>query len=120
MLYRMIFLGAWAAHVPPKTQNQRELGVQAHKLQRLTEKDEFHFVLRIESTKRAKKLEQKNAKTVGLQYDKIVKLAAKCLQDIQRKSGGAPLSTSDLNQLMYGDGGLLTLAVKYGEHHAAK
>jgi hypothetical protein len=86
----------------------------------LTEKDEFHFVFRIESSKRAEKLEHKNAKTIGLQYDKVVKLVAKCLQDIQKKSGGAPLSTSALNELMYGDTGLLTAAVKYGEHHAAK
>jgi hypothetical protein len=120
MLYRMIILGAWAAHIPPKTQNQRELGIQVHKLQRLTDKDEFHFGMRIESTKRAKRLEQKNAKTIGLLYDRVVSLVAKCPQDIQKKSGGAPLSTSDLNELMYGEKGLLTEAVKYGEHHAAK
>jgi hypothetical protein len=120
MMYRMIFIGAWAAHIPPKTQNQRELGIATHKLQRLAEQDAFHFMTRIESNKRVEKLEQKNARTIGLQYERIVKLVGKCIQDIQKRAGKQPLTSSELNEKMYGENGFLTEAVKYGEQHATK
>jgi hypothetical protein len=119
LVYRTIQIGAWAEHVPPKNQNQREILIAVRKLQRLWWQDEVHFLLRLDSIKRSKKLAHKKSKIMGLQYERIVKLVDNAIKDTARKSGKA-LSEAELNELMYGEDGLLTKAVAYGKLHAAK
>ena|SRR2546425_5044465 len=119
LLYRCIQIGAWAEYFPPKNQNQRELLVAVHKLQRFMWQDEFHFMMVLDSVKRSKKLGHKKSKMMGLQYERVVQLVGKAFNDIANKSGKT-LSTSELNELMYGKKGLLTEAVEYGRLHAAK
>jgi hypothetical protein len=74
---------------------------------------------RIESVKRSEKLAQKKSKVMSLQYERIVQLIGKGFNDIARKSNKS-LSSAELNELMYGEKGLLTEAVEYGKIHAAK
>ena len=119
LLYRTMHIGGWASYCPPKNQNQRELLIAIHKLQRLTWQDEFHFMDRVASVKKSKELAQKTSKAIGLQYEKIIQLVGKAFNDIARKLGKT-LSSAELNELMYGDKGLLTKAVVYGKVHAAK
>lgn len=119
LLYRTIHIGAWANYVPPKNQNQRELLIAIHKIQRLTWHNEFHFMNRVDSIKRSKKLAQKTSKVIGLQYERVVELAGKAFMDIAKKSGKT-LTSAEVNELMYGDKGLITEAVEYGKLHAAK
>lgn len=119
LVYRTIHIGAWAEYFPPKNQNQRELVIAIRKLQRLWWQDEFHFMERLDSIKRSKKLGQKKSKMMGLQYDRIVHLVAKAFNDIARRSRKT-LSEAELKELMYGEEGLLTQAVAYGKIHAAK
>jgi hypothetical protein len=56
---------------------------------------------------------------MGLQYERIVRLVGKAFNDLASKKGKT-LSESELNDLMYGEKGLLTKAVEYGRLHAAK
>jgi len=93
--------------------------IAIHKIQRLTWHDEFHFMDRVDSLKRVKKLAQKTSKVIGLQYERVVELSGKALIDITKKSGKT-LRPSEFNELMYGDKGLITEAVEYGKSHAAK
>jgi len=119
LVYRTMHIGAWARYFPPKNQNQRELLIAIDKIQRLWWQDEFHFMNRLESRKRIKKLAHKKSKTMGLQYERIVRLVAKAFNDIASKKGKT-LSDSELNELTYGEKGLLTKAVEFGRLHAAK
>ena len=112
-------IGAWARYFPPKNQTQRELLIAVDKIQRLWWKDEFHYMTRLDSIKRSKKIAEKKFKTMGLEYERIVRLVAKAFGDIAGKSGKT-LSSSELNELMYGESGLLTKAREYGKVHAAK
>ena len=56
---------------------------------------------------------------MGLQYEKIVELVGKGFSDIAKKTGKT-LSSAELDELMYGEKGLLTKAHVYGKVHAAK
>jgi hypothetical protein len=74
---------------------------------------------RLGSVKRSEKLAHKKSKIMGLEYEKIVQRVAQAFNDIAKRSG-KPLSSAELNDLMYGEEGLLTQAVEYGRLHAAK
>jgi hypothetical protein len=74
---------------------------------------------RIESVKRSERLAKKKSKTMGLEYERVVQLVGKGFNDLARKSNKT-LSSAELNELMYGEKGLLTEAVEYGKIHAAK
>jgi hypothetical protein len=74
---------------------------------------------RIESVKRSERLVKKKSKTMGLEYERVVQLVGKGFNDLARKSNKT-LSSAELNELMYGEKGLLTEAVEYGKIHAAK
>jgi len=118
LVYRTMHIGAWARYFPPKNQTQRELLIAIDKIQRLWWKDEFHYMMRLDSVKRSEKIAQKKFKTMGSEYERIVRLVAKAFGDIARKSGKA-LSPAELNELMHGENGLLTKAHEYGKIHAA-
>jgi hypothetical protein len=119
LVYRTIQIGAWARYFPPKNRNQREILIAIDKIQRLWWQDEFHFMEHLESIKRSKKLAHKKSKIMGLEYEKIVRRVAEAFNDIAKKSGKT-LSSEELNELMYGEQGLITKAVEYGRLHAAK
>ncbi len=119
LVYRSMHIRAWADFFLPKNQNQRELLIAIDKLQRLWWKDEFHYMERLDSIKRSEKLGHKKAKIMGLQYEKIVELVGKGFSDIAKKTGKT-LSSAELDELMYGEKGLLTKAHVYGKVHAAK
>ncbi|SRR6266478_314857 len=119
LVYRTMHIGAWAEHRALKNQNQREILIAVRKIQRLWWQDEFHFAERLNSIKRSEKLAHKKSKIMGLQYERIVQLVGKAFKDIARKSGKTLLA-AELNELMYGEDGLLTKAVAYGKLHAAK
>ena len=119
LVYRTMHIGAWARYCLPKNQNQREILIAVDKIHRLWWKNEFHFMQRIESVKRSEKLAQKKSKVMSFQYERIVQLIGKGFKDIARKSNKS-LSSAELNELMYGEKGLLTEAVEYGKIHAAK
>jgi hypothetical protein len=119
LVYRTMHIGAWARYFPPKNQNQREILIAVDKVQRLWWQDEFHFMMTLDSIKRSKKLAHKKSKAMGLQYERIVRLVGKAFNDLASKKGKT-LSESELNDLMYGEKGLLTKAVEYGRLHAAK
>jgi hypothetical protein len=119
IVYRTLPIKAWAEYVPPKNQNQREVLIAISKIQRLWWQDEVHFMLRMDSIKRSKKVAEKKFKAMGSEYEKVVGLVAKLFGDIARKSGKT-LSEAELKELMYGEKGLLTKAEEYGKIHAAK
>jgi len=117
LVYRTMHIGAWARYFSPKTQNQRELLIAVDKIQRLWWQNEFHFMNRLESIERSKKLAQKKSKIMGLEYGKIVQRVEQAFKDIAQTSN-EPLSPVGLNELMYGNDGVLTKAVEYGRLHA--
>jgi hypothetical protein len=119
LVYRTIQIGAWARYVPPKNQNQRELLIAIDKIQRLWWQNEFHFMERLDSIKRSEKLAHKKSKIMGMEYEKIVRRVAQAFHDIAKKSRKT-LPAEELNELMYGEKGLITEAVEYGRLHAAK
>jgi hypothetical protein len=119
LVYRTMHIGAWARYVPPQNQTQREILIAVDKIQRLWWLDEFHYMTRLDSVKRSEKIAQKKFKTMGLEYERIVRLVAKAFGEIARKSGKT-LSPVELNELMHGENGLLTKAHEYGKIHAAK
>ncbi len=121
LVYRTIHISAWARYAPlaPKNRNQREILIAIDKIQRLWWQDEFYFMEKLKSIKRSEKLGKKKSKTMGLQYERVVKLVGEILKDIANESGET-LSPSQLREQMYGKSGLLTEAVEYGRLHAAK
>src|SRR5882757_9932373 len=87
LVYRTMHIGAWAEYVAPRNQNQREILIAVGTIQRLWWQDEFHFLERLDSIKRGKKLAHKKSKIMGLQYERIVQLVGKAFKDIARKTG---------------------------------
>jgi hypothetical protein len=110
-------IGAWARYFSPKNQNQRELLIAVDKIQRLWWQNEFHFMNCLESIERSKKFAQKKSKIMGLEYEKIVQRVEQAFKDIAQTSS-KPMSPVGLNELMYGNDGVLTTAVEYGRRHA--
>jgi len=119
IVYRTLPIKAWADNIPPKNQNQRELLVTINKIQRLWWQDEFHFMVRLDSAKRSTRIAQKKFKTMESAYESVVKRVERAFHDIAKKSGKT-LKAADLNELMYGENGLITKAVEYGKIHAEK
>lgn len=118
LIYRAIQIRAWAENFLPQNQNRRELIIALRKLDRLWWKDEFHYLMVVDSVKRSEKLGRKKSKMMGLQYERIVELVRKGFEDIANQSGKT-LSSTELDGLMYGEKGLLTKAAAYGRFHAA-
>ena len=114
LIYRAIQIRAWAENFLPHDHSRRELLIALHKLHRLWWQDGFHYLMVVDSIKRSEKLGQENSKAMGLQYERIIHLVRKGFEDIANHSGET-LSSTELNQLMYGEKGLLTKATAYGK-----
>ncbi len=119
IVYRTLPIKAWAQYVPPKNQNQRELLIAIDKIQRLWWQDEFHFMVRLDSSKRSEKIAQKKFQTMGSTYEKVLKRVEQAFHDIAKRSGKRLLA-AELKELMYGENGLITEAHEYAKVHTTK
>jgi hypothetical protein len=82
MVYRAIYIHAWAAHVDVRTQATRDLHIQTAKLHRLSWWDKIEFIDSIESPKKATGLTIKNNKEIVSQYRTVVALVEKVFHDV--------------------------------------
>ena len=93
MLYRMIYVQAWANHLGIRTQALRNLHIQIEKLRRLTEKDEFDFLdrsvpwKRIDSFKHAERIVDKRDRLIKPQYKVVMSYVEKVFQDLAAHKG---------------------------------
>jgi hypothetical protein len=82
MVYRAIYIDAWAAHIGVRTQATRDLHIQTTKLHRLSWWDKIEFIDNIESPKKATRLTIKNNNEIVSQYKIVVSLVEKVFHDI--------------------------------------
>jgi hypothetical protein len=93
MIYRMIFVGAWAKYLDIQTQALRNLRIQVEKLDRLCSKDEFDYLFRLapakrlESTKHAQRIVAKRDKKIVPQYRVVLSYVEKVFQDLANHKG---------------------------------
>ena len=93
--------------------------IQIAKLRRLTARDDFYYMQRIDSLKRVDKLETKNARQIAPQYDKVLSLVEKVFRAVSDHRGEA-LTRATLRQRLYGHGGFIEQVEAYGREHAAR
>ena len=82
MVYRAIYIDAWAANVGVRTQATRDLHIQTTKLHRLSWWDKIEFIDSIESPKKATRLTIKNNNEIVSQYKTVVALVEKVFHDV--------------------------------------
>lgn len=120
MIYRMIFVKAWAENLGIRSQATRELRIQAEKLTRLCWRWDLEFLDRFDSVKRARRMQTRNDRQINPLYQQILALVESVAQeDSLRKVGAAP-TRSQVREQIYGTGGLLPKAEAYGQQHAIK
>jgi hypothetical protein len=82
MVYRMIYIDAWVSHVGIQTRATRNLKIHTAKMRRMTWFDIIDFLDKVESPKKAKRLNLKNAKEVSDLYETIVAETNDVFRDI--------------------------------------
>jgi len=108
MLYRMIFIKAWANYVGIQTRALRDLHIQIEKLRRLTEKDEFDYLdhsvpaKRIESYRHAERIVDRRDSKLKPQYMVVMSFVERVLQDLAAHKGEATLTKAELRKRLRG------------------
>jgi len=120
MLYRMIFVQAWANHVGIQTQAVRDLQIQAAKLRRLSTFGEYDLRGRFDSMKKLARLAQKNDKQINPQYKTVLSHIQRVLKDIAVHKSEAPLTRAQTHERMFGTNGLICEAEDYAKEHSSK
>jgi hypothetical protein len=82
MVYRMIYIDAWVSHVGIQTRATRNLKIHTAKMRRLSWFDIMNFLDKVESPKKAKRLNLKNAKEVSELYEVIIAEMNEVFRDI--------------------------------------
>lgn len=102
MIYRMIYVRAWAKYLDIHSQALRNLRIQIEKLDRLCEKDEFDYMFhrtpakRIESLKHAQRIIDKKDSKIIPQYKVVLSHIEKVLRDLATHKGEGTLTKAEL------------------------
>lgn len=120
MIYRMVFIRAWAEHLGIQSQALRELRIQAEKLSRLSWKWDHTFLFRFDSVKKATKMQARNDRQIKLQYQRVLSLVEKVAQEEARRKGLGVLTRTQVREQVYGTSGLVPQAEAYAKEHAIK
>jgi hypothetical protein len=119
LIYRMIFIKAWAENLGIQSQATRELHIQAEKLSRLCWIwDEFDF--RVESLKKAKRMLEENDSQINPLYQKVLSLVESVAQADARQKGVGILTGAQVRDRVYGTSGLVSRAEAYAKEHAVR
>jgi hypothetical protein len=117
MMYRMIFLRAWAKFLPVQTQSVRELQIQISKLDRLCSVDELEFFCRFDSLTRAKKMKARHDHRINSEYKTILSYVERVFQDVAICKNEGPLTRARLQERVYGAGDFIPKAESYAKQN---
>jgi hypothetical protein len=120
MIYRMIFVRAWAENLGTESQAMRELRVQAEKLNRMCSRWDHEFLFRFDSVKKARRMQTRNDRQINPQYRRILSLVERVAQEDARQKGVGVLTGAQVRERVYGAGGLVSRADAYAKEHAIK
>jgi hypothetical protein len=120
IVYRMIFVRAWANSLGIQSQALRELGIQAEKLKRMCGKWDHYFLFRYDSAKRARRMQVRNDRQIKPQYQRVLSLVEMVAEEAAQKTGAGVLNRAQVREGLYGAGGLIPEAGAYARKHCVK